>query len=72
MNAELYLNVRAHPWPTAPIVTTLGRGTVLYVVSTIDDWSEVISDDRVIRGYVKSKYLTIDKAQRVEQEPLLK
>ncbi len=72
INAERYLNVRAHPWPTAPIVVTLGRDTVLYVVSTVDDWSEVISDDRSIRGYVKSKYLTIDKAQRVEQEPLLK
>jgi hypothetical protein len=72
VNAERYLNVRAHPWFTAPIVTTIGRDTVLYVVSTVDDWSEVITDDRSIQGYVKSKYLTIDKAQREEQSPLLK
>lgn len=72
VNADLYLNVRAHPWHTAPIVTTIGRGTLLYVVSNVDDWSEVISDDRSIRGYVKSKYLTIEKYQRVEQSPLLK
>lgn len=71
VNAERYLNVRAHPWPTAPIVTTIGRDTVLYVVSTIDDWSEVMTDDRSIRGYVKSKFLTIDKAQRVEQDTAL-
>ncbi len=72
VNAERYLNVRSHPWMGAPIVITLGRGTSLYVVSTVDDWSEVISDDRSIRGYVKSKYLTIDLAQRTEIEPLLK
>ncbi len=72
VNAEMYLNVRAHPWHTAPIVTTLGRGTTLYVVSSVDDWSEVITDDRSIQGYVKSKYLTIEKYQRVEQEPIFK
>ena len=72
VNATRYLNLRAHPWLGAPIVSVLSRDTILYVISTIDDWSEVISDNRMIQGYVKSKYLTTDRAQRVEQLPVVK
>lgn len=71
-NVARYVNVRLHPWYGAPIVTVLGNNIDLYVVSTVDDWSEVMNDDRTIKGYIKSKYLVVDKAQRVEQAPLLK
>ena len=67
-----YVNVRLHPWFGAPIVAVLSDTTKLYIVSTVDDWSEVMTDDRVIQGYIKSKYLVVDKSQRVEQAPLLK
>ena len=60
------VNVRLHPWYTAPIVTTLGNNTPLYVVSTVDNWSEVRNDEGTIRGYIRSDYLTIDKIQRVD------
>lgn len=39
------VNVRSHPWYTASIVTTLGNDTPLYVVSTVDNWSEVRNDE---------------------------
>jgi hypothetical protein len=72
VEVDRYVNVRLHPWYGAPIVTVLTDSTVLYIVSTVDDWSEVMSDDRKIQWYVKSKYLVVDKSQRVEQAPLLK
>ncbi len=61
------VNVRAHPWYTAPIVATLTNQTGLYIVSTVDNWSEVISDDRTLHGYVRSDFLRVDQAQRVDR-----
>ncbi len=72
VNVDHTVNVRSHPWYTAPIVTVLGNNTPLYVVSTVDNWSEVINDDRTLHGYIRSDYLTIEKHQRVEVAPLLK
>jgi hypothetical protein len=72
VNVDHTVNVRLHPWHTARIVTVLGNNVPLYVVSTVDNWSEVISDDRTLHGYIRSDYLTITKHQRVEVAPLLK
>jgi hypothetical protein len=72
VNVDHTVNVRLHPWYTAPIVTVLRNNVPLYVVSTVDNWSEVISDDRTLHGYIRSDYLTITKHQRVEVAPLLK
>ena len=66
VKVDYLVNVRLHPWYTAPIVTTLGNNTPLYVVSTVDNWSEVRNDEGTIRGYIRSDYLTIDKIQRVD------
>lgn len=66
------VNVRANAWYGSKILFVLTDKTPLYVVSTVDNWSEVISDDRVIHGYIRSDFLVIDKAQRVEPKPLLK
>lgn len=72
VNVDHSVNVRAHPWYGAKILFVLTNATPLYVVSTVDNWSEVISDDRTLHGYIRSDYLTIEKHQRVEVEPLLK
>ncbi len=61
------VNVRAHPWYTSRIVTTLSNQTGLYIISTVDNWSEVISDDRTLHGYIRSDYLRVDHAQRVDR-----
>ncbi len=42
-------NIRSNPWYTAPIVTTLSKGTTLYVVATVDNWSEVRNDEGTIK-----------------------
>lgn len=60
-----YANIRSNPWYTAPIVTTLGEGYPLYVIATVDNWSEVRNDEGTVRGYVRSDLLTIEKVQRV-------
>jgi hypothetical protein len=65
-NAEKYVNVRSSPNYKAPIVTTLGRGYPLYIVSTVDNWSLVRNDSGSIKGYVRSDYLRIEKIQRVD------
>ncbi len=62
-NVDHLVNVRANPWYGASIVAVLSNAVNLYVVSTVDNWSEVMSDDKTIRGYIRSDYLTIDKAQ---------
>lgn len=72
VNVSHSVNVRAHPWYGSKILFVLTHATPLYVVSTVDNWSEVISDDRTIRWYIRSDYLTIEKYQRVEVAPLLK
>ncbi len=72
VNVEHSVNVRAHPWYGSKILFVLTNATPLYVVSTVDNWSEVISDDRTLHGYIRSDYLTIEKKQRVEIEPLLR
>ena len=72
VNVDHSVNVRAHPWYGAKILFVLGNDVPLYVVSTVDNWSEVISDDRTLHGFIRSDFLTIDKYQRVEIEPLLR
>jgi hypothetical protein len=67
VNVAYMVNVRSHPWYTASIVTTLGNKTPLYIVSTVDNWSEVKNDDDTIRGYIRSDYLVIEKSQRVDR-----
>ena len=42
-------HIRSNPWYTAPIVTTLSKGTTLYVVATVDNWSEVRNDEGTIK-----------------------
>lgn len=59
-------NIRSNPWYTAPIVTTLPKGTSLYVVATVDNWSEVRNDEGTIKGYIRSDLLKITHAQRVD------
>lgn len=68
VNVAHLVNVRAHPWYGSKILHVLSDKTPLYVVSTVDNWSEVMSDDGMIRGYIRSDYLTITKYQRVEQK----
>ncbi len=72
VNVSYSVNLRAHPWYGATILAVLTDDTPLYVVSTVDNWSEVIDDTRTLHGYIRSDYLTIDKYQRKEIEPLLK
>jgi hypothetical protein len=72
VNVDYSVNVRAHPWYGAKILTVLRNDVPLYVVSTIDNWSEVINDDRTLHGYIRSDYLTIEKYQRVEVEPIFR
>ena len=66
------VNVRTHPWYGAKILFVLTDATPVYVVSTVDNWSEIISDDRTIHGYIRSEYISVEKSQRVEVAPLLK
>lgn len=66
-NVAHLVNVREHPWYGAKIKFVLSNKTNLYVVSTVDNWSEVISDDRVIHGFVRSDFILVDKAQRVDR-----
>ncbi len=66
VNVEYKVNVRAHPWYTSSIVATLGNDTPLYVISTVDNWSEVRNDEGTIRGYIRSDFLFVDKIQRVD------
>ena len=65
------VNVRQHPWYGAKVLHTLSNDTNLYVISTVNNWSEVMSDDGTIQGYIRSDFLTIDKVQRVEISPFL-
>ena len=58
------VNVRSNPWYTAPIVATLENLTPIYIVSTVDNWSEVRNESGTIRGYIRSDFLIVDKAQR--------
>lgn len=58
------MNVRSNPWYTAPIVATLENLTPIYIVSTVDNWSEVRNESGTIRGYIRSDFLIVDKAQR--------
>ncbi len=59
-------NIRSNPWYTAPIVTTLSKGTTLYVVATVDNWSEVRNDEGTIKWYIRSDLLKVTHAQRVD------
>lgn len=61
------VNLRAHPWYGAKIFAVLTNKTRLYTISTVDNWSEVISDDRTIHGFIRTDYLTVDQAQRVDR-----
>jgi hypothetical protein len=61
-----YVNVRLHPNHESKIVTTLGNGYPLYIISTVDNWSLVRNDEGTVMGYIRSDYLAIDKAQRVD------
>jgi hypothetical protein len=67
VNVAYLVNVRSHPWYGAPIVAVLGNQTPLYIVSTVDNWSLVKSDDGSIHGYIRSDFLVIDKKQRPHQ-----
>lgn len=58
------VNVRSNPWYTAPIVATLENLTPIYILSTVDNWSEVRNESGTIRGYIRSDFLIVDKAQR--------
>lgn len=71
VNVAHLVNVRANPWYGAKIITTLSNQTNLYVISTVDNWSEVISEDKTIHGFIRSDYLITDKSQRVEPSPFL-
>jgi len=66
VNVAYLVNVRSHPWYGASIVAVLGNQTPLYIVSTVDNWSEVKNDDDSIHGYIRSDYLVTDKKQRQE------
>jgi hypothetical protein len=67
VNVDHRVNVRAHPWYGAKILFVLSDETPLYIVSTVDNWSEVISDDRSIRGYIRSDYIRVEKYQRTDR-----
>jgi hypothetical protein len=72
VNVAHTVNVREHPWYGSKILFVVTNKTPLYIVSTVDNWSEVMNDDRTLRGYIRSDFLVVDKAQRREPEPLLK
>jgi SH3-like domain-containing protein len=61
-----YVNVRLHPNHESKIVKTLPNNYPLYIVGTVDNWSQVRNDEGTIMGYIRSDYLHIDKAQRVD------
>lgn len=61
------VNLRAHPWYGASIVAVLSDATPLYVISTVDNWSEVRNDVGTLRWYVRSDYIKIEKSQRVDR-----
>lgn len=67
VNVAHLVNVREHPWYTAKIKFVLSNQTPLYVISTVDNWSEVLSDDRKIHGFIRSDYITVEKSQRVDK-----
>lgn len=67
VNVAHLVNVRAHPWYGAKILHVVTNKTPLYVISTVDNWSEVVSEDKTIRGYIRSDYLIVDIAQRVDR-----
>lgn len=60
------VNLRAHPWYGASIVAVLTNTTPLYVISTVDNWSEVRNDAGTLRGYVRSDFIKVEKIQRVD------
>lgn len=66
------VNVRAEASATSKIVTSLTNGTKVYIVSTVNNWSEVISEDRSLHGYIRSDFLVVEKYQRVDPAPLLR
>jgi hypothetical protein len=66
------VNIRANPWYTAPIVTTVSSDFDLYRTATVDNWSKVESRDGSVRGYIRSDFLMLDKKQLNETKPLLK
>lgn len=61
------VNLRAHPWYGASIVAVLTNSTPLYVIATVDNWSEVRNDAGTLHGYVRSDYIKIQKSQRVDK-----
>jgi len=67
VNVSHLVNVRQHPWFGSKILFVLSNQTNLYILSTVDNWSEVISDDRTIHGFIRSDFLVIDQAQRVDR-----
>lgn len=71
-NVAHMVNIRVSPWYGSSIITTVSRDVVFYRIATVDNWSEVESVDGQIHGFIRSDFLTIDKAQLVEVEPLLK
>ncbi len=66
------VNVRSHPWYTSSIVITLRNDTPLYVVRTVDNWSEIRNDSGTLHGYIRSDFLSVDRAQRVENSDTAK
>jgi hypothetical protein len=71
-NVAHMVNIRVSPWYGSSIITTVSRDVVFYRVATVDNWSEVESVDGQIHGFIRSDFLTIDKAQLIEAEPLLR
>lgn len=66
------VNVRAHPWYGAKIVHVLPNAAPVSVISTVDNWSEIRTDDASVYGYIRSDFLVIEKMQRREPLPLLR
>lgn len=67
VNVAHLVNVREHPWYGSKIKFVLSNQTALYVISTVDNWSEVLSDDRKIHWFIRSDYITVEKSQRVDK-----
>lgn len=71
-NVAHRVNVRVSPWYGSSIVATVSWDVEFYRVATVDNWSQVESIDGTIRGFIRSDFIVVDKAQLIEKTPIFK
>ncbi len=60
------VNVRSNPWYGAKVVDVFVNKTPVYVISEVNNWSEIRSLDNEIYGYIRSDFINVIKHQRKE------